>query len=610
MLILRRHWVAGGKCDVTLTPALVDIYKNVTQQSVSSFTITTEQSGTIIAESLTNSNNVPYFTINRNTFSPGTTTVTVTGIAFEEGYPTNIGRIIIKCRNGGKQIIDVDYADCNLDISIDNLIFDNEHKTVTFDISSTTGGTINDSHITKVQTGETVSSGDLYIYNYDRNNGYDITVDYYRAGASSLAFPEAWHEVVNIHLDENIPSSEYIKSASYLIDPSLPYSVTPGIEKDTVDYENDNIVYGVTNNSYPVTAPAVNISPKTFNAGTTIITAVLNEHASTGDLGYLVISNSCGATTNVNVSFVNNNNNNVLSINPININLDANGTAQNATISSSILSGTISADSGIIISANSFNSGSTTIQVSAAPNSDTNSKNLGVITATDSQGNTVTCTVTQAAASVTPAQYPDGEELIGAGFYDADSTSNNPFGSIPYDYSGKENVANLRLDYQVGFTYLGDERPVRELRLNASAKPNTLTLSLYITDTNTANSGYDGSNADITALGTKLAEVPLTFVSGEYRSTPVDNLLTPVSGATNANTQQVTMDQQGDISLGTWTTLFSFTMPTAVLNALTSGNAIVGVVDNHRTVSGTLTYNNSNSIGGAVGGIFSYDIID
>ncbi len=305
MLILRRHWVAGGKCDVTLTPALVDIYKKASEQSVSSFTITTRQSGTIIAESLTNSNDVPYFTIDKNSFSPGTTTVTVTGIAFEEGYPTNIGRIIIKCRGGGKQIIDVDYADCNLDISVDSLLFDDEHGTVTFDITSTAGGTINDSHITKVQTGETLSSGDLYIYNYDKNNGYDVTVDYYKAGASSLANPEAWHEVDNIHLDENIPDSAHIKAASYLIDPSLPYSVTPGKESDTVDYENDNIVYSVTDNSSPVMAPAVSISPKTFNSGTTTITATINENSSAGDLGYLVISNSCGATTNVNVTKIN-----------------------------------------------------------------------------------------------------------------------------------------------------------------------------------------------------------------------------------------------------------------------------------------------------------------
>lgn len=606
MLILRRHWVAGGKCDVTLTPALVDIYKRANEQSVSSFTITGTQSGTIIAESLTNGNNVPYFTINRNSFSPGTTTVTVTGIAFEEGYPTNIGRIIIKCRGGGKQIIDVDYADCDLDVSIDNLIFDDEHGTVTFSITSTTGGTINDSHITEIQTGETISSGTLFIENYDENNGYDIVVDYYRAGASSLAFPEAWHETETIHLDENIPDSGHIHAASYNIDPSLPYSVTPGRESDTVDYQNDNIVYNVTGSTSPVMAPAVDISPKTFNAGTTTITATLNENASAGDLGYLVISNSCGATTNVNVSYITNQ----LSISPITINLDANGTAQNVTISSSILSGTITADSGIIISANSFNSGSTTIQVSAAPNSDTNSKNLGVITATDSQGNTVTCSVTQAAASVTPAQYPEGEELIGAGFYGGNVLSTNVIGSISYDDNNKENIANLRLDYQVAFTYLGDETPVRKIRLNASSKPNTLTLSLYITDSNTATTGYDGSSSDITALGTKLAEVPLTFVSGEYYTTPVDNLLTPITGATNANTQQVTMDQQGDILNGTWTTLFSFTMPTNVLNALTSGNNIVGVVDNHRTVPGMLTYNNSNSIGGAVGGIFSYDILE
>lgn len=305
MLILRRHWVAGGKCDVTLTPALVDIYKRASEQSVSSFTITTRQSGTIIANSLTNGNGVPYFTISTNSFSPGTTTVTVTGIAFEEGYPTNIGSIIIKCRGGGKQVIDVDYADCNLDISIDNLIFDDEHGTVIFDITSTTNGTIDDSHITKIQTGETNDHGTLFIENYDRNNGYDVVVDYYRAGASTLAFPEAWHETETIHLDENVSDSDHVHAATYNIDPSLPYSVVPGREDNWVDYKNDNIVYNVSASSSPVMSPAVSISPKTFNAGTTTITATINEDASDGDLGYLVISNSCGATTNVNVRKIN-----------------------------------------------------------------------------------------------------------------------------------------------------------------------------------------------------------------------------------------------------------------------------------------------------------------
>lgn len=184
---------------------------------------------------------------------------------------------------------------------------------------------------------------------------------------------------------------------------------------------------------------------------------------------------------------------------------------------------------------------------------------------------------------------PTINEMIHVGFYDETSTPNNTFHDIRYGYSGKADVHNIRLEYMVWVDNSTQSTGIQKVRANASAKLDTLQLSLYVVD--------EASTYDINNLGSAIASVPLTFVSGTYDGY---GLLTATeSGNTDVNTQSVLVSNVGTVDSLHWNTLFSFIMPANVLSALTEGKAIVGVVDNQVTVAGNVEYN---------GNIFSYDL--
>lgn len=230
---------------------------------------------------------------------------------------------------------------------------------------------------------------------------------------------------------------------------------------------------------------------------------------------------------------------NELSISPTSIELDADGTAQSATITSTLLGGTISADSGIHIDKSSFSAGITSINISADVNTSTSSRNLGSVTATDADGNEVTCTVTQkgvdAPAEVCPvALYSDdldGDNLeigdtLNVKFYtdsEDDVTSNvtaTVANSSVISYSNGTITALAAGSSSVTFSYKkGDCNEVKittQIVVNAPAPAeDELTLQIFVdssygdgvylnhVDRETSASGlevvesYTGDNRDI-----------------------------------------------------------------------------------------------------------------
>ena len=192
----------------------------------------------------------------------------------------------------------LDNTTCTLDVDVESLEFDPNKKTIKFNVTSSTNGSINTSKLKTIDKGYATSAY-LDVDNYDRENEYDVDISYYTADASKYANPETQHVSLTVHFD-TFTSNQYHAFGAY-IDPNFPYSVVPGKESNTVDYFNDNIVYNVDYES--IDEPAVSFSPTKFNAGTTQITATLDDEALFGSLGYITISNSCGESIRINVNY-------------------------------------------------------------------------------------------------------------------------------------------------------------------------------------------------------------------------------------------------------------------------------------------------------------------